>query len=169
MIMAMVILVMMTIIIMMGWQNYNGDNAGLTVHQVVQIVECEWQTKMYRCTAKAGKWDIRVYDIIIRIVITTGSSRKDDKLKRFSWALKFTMNGLLSFFSCPGQLNNWHCLSVGRSEPTNNQSREIRIAMETNTTVVKVRNTLDKTWAITTITTITTITAITIIITETAI
>ena len=31
-----------------------------------------------------------------------------------------------SIFSCPGQLNNWHCLSVGRSvgrsEPTNNQS-----------------------------------------------
>ena len=25
-------------------------------------------------------------------------------------------------FSCTGQLNNWHCLSVGRSEPTNNQS-----------------------------------------------
>ena len=29
-------------------------------------------------------------------------------------------------FSCPGQLNKWHCrsvgLSVGRSEPTNNQS-----------------------------------------------
>ena len=50
------------------------------------------------------------------------------------------------FFSCPGQLNNWHCLSVcplvGLSEPTNNQSLEIRIAMETNTTAVKVRNTL---------------------------
>ena len=31
-----------------------------------------------------------------------------------------------SFFSCPGQLNNWHCLSLGPlvpwSEPTNNQS-----------------------------------------------
>ena len=31
-----------------------------------------------------------------------------------------------SFFSCPGQLNKWHCrsvgLSVGRSEPTINQS-----------------------------------------------
>ena len=26
------------------------------------------------------------------------------------------------FFSCPGQLNNWHCRSVGLSEPTNNQS-----------------------------------------------
>ena len=36
------------------------DSAGLTVHQVVQIVEWEWQTKMYRCTAKARKWDIRV-------------------------------------------------------------------------------------------------------------
>ena len=36
-------------------------------------------------------------------------------------------NHLLFFFiSCPGQLNNWHCLSLGRSvpwsEPTNNQS-----------------------------------------------
>ena len=33
---------------------------------------------------------------------------------------------LCAFFSCPGQLNKWHCLSVGlsvcRSEPTNNQS-----------------------------------------------
>ena len=28
------------------------------------------------------------------------------------------------FFSCPGQLNNWYCLSVGRSEPTNNQMRQ---------------------------------------------
>ena len=28
-----------------------------------------------------------------------------------------------SLFSCPGQLNNWHCLSVGPLEPTNNQSR----------------------------------------------
>ena len=35
-------------------------------------------------------------------------------------------------------------LSVCRSEPTNNQSLEIRNAMETNTTVVKVRNTLDR-------------------------
>ena len=25
-------------------------------------------------------------------------------------------------FSCPGQLNKWHCQSVCRSEPTNNQS-----------------------------------------------
>ena len=33
------------------------------------------------------------------------------------------------------------------SEPTNNQSLEIRNAMEANTTVVKVRNTLDKTFA----------------------
>ena len=39
------------------------------------------------------------------------------------------------------------CLSLGLSEPTNNQSLEIRIAMETNTKVVKVRNTLDKTFA----------------------
>ena len=36
-------------------------------------------------------------------------------------------------------------LSVGLSEPTNNQSLEIRNAMETNTTVVKVRNTLGNT------------------------
>ena len=43
-----------------GNGNDDFDNAGLTVHQVVQIVEWEWQTKMYRCTAKAGKWDIRV-------------------------------------------------------------------------------------------------------------
>ena len=35
-------------------------------------------------------------------------------------------------------------LSVGLSEPTNNQSLEIRNATETNTTVVKVRNTLDR-------------------------
>ena len=47
------------------------------------------------------------------------------------------------FFSCPGQLNKV-TLSVGLSEPTNNQSLEIRNATETNTTVVKVRNTLDR-------------------------
>ena len=33
---------------------------------------------------------------------------------------------ILILFSCPGQLNNWHCLSLGPlvpwSEPTNNQS-----------------------------------------------
>ena len=29
---------------------------------------------------------------------------------------------LWCLFSCPGQLNKWHCLSVGLSEPTNNQS-----------------------------------------------
>ena len=28
----------------------------------------------------------------------------------------------LPFFSCPGQLNKWHCRSVGLFEPTNNQS-----------------------------------------------
>ena len=36
-------------------------------------------------------------------------------------------NGLITFvslvFSCPGQLNKWHCRSVCRSEPTNNQSQ----------------------------------------------
>ena len=40
---------------------------------------------------------------------------------KVNWHLKWTV-----FFSCPGQLNKWHCLSVGqsvcRSEPTNNQS-----------------------------------------------
>ena len=58
-----------------------------------------------RCTAAPPKLEngILGYYIIIRIIITTGSSRKDDKIKRFSWALKFTMNGLLSFFSCPGR------------------------------------------------------------------
>ena len=30
----------------------------------------------------------------------------------------------LLFFSCPGQLNKWHCRSVCRSEPTNNQSQQ---------------------------------------------
>ena len=42
-------------------------------------------------------------------------------------------------FYLPGQLNNYHCLSVSRSQLT------IRNAIETNTSVVKVRNTLDKT------------------------
>ena len=36
----------------------------------------------------------------------------------------------------------------------------MQLTIETNTTVVKVRNTLDKTWAITTMTTITTITSL---------
>ena len=31
------------------------DDDVLTVHQVVQMVECEWQTKMYLCTANAEK------------------------------------------------------------------------------------------------------------------
>ena len=34
----------------------------------------------------------------------------------------FTFFKKAPFFSCPGQLNKWHCRSVGRSEPTNNQS-----------------------------------------------
>ena len=34
--------------------------------------------------------------------------------------------------------------SLGPLEPTNSQSIEVRNAMETNNTVVKVRNTLDR-------------------------
>ena len=39
---------------------------------------------------------------------------------------KVQKSKLVTLFSCPGQLNKWHCrsvgLSVGLSEPTNNQS-----------------------------------------------
>ena len=34
------------------------DDDVLTVHQVVQMVEWEWQTKMYLCTANAEKFNI---------------------------------------------------------------------------------------------------------------
>ena len=39
---------------------YGDDDDGdvLTVHQVVQMVEWEWQTKMYLCTANAEKFNI---------------------------------------------------------------------------------------------------------------
>ena len=46
----------------------------------------------------------------------------EDNLYQLSPQASQSFGACLFVFSCPGQLNKWHCRSVGRSEPTNNQS-----------------------------------------------
>ena len=53
---------------------------------------------MYRCTAKARKWDIRVYDLIIKIAITSWSSRENDKNKTVFMGTKFYKKMVFSAF-----------------------------------------------------------------------
>ena len=66
---------------------------------------------------------------LLKLLRTRWMERRGDRFRNHQhlnilwwyWEMKKSTNSS-HIFSCPGQLNNWHCLSVGPSEPTNNQS-----------------------------------------------
>ena len=100
-----------------GWEVKYCNNQGCPCHKLRNMFECE-QLNLFK---KKWKYCVFLLHCMFAQLVTFICISESNSLHKMGLGtVMFCL--FASIWICPGQLNNWHCLSVCPLETTNNQS-----------------------------------------------